>query len=261
MFHPSYRPPSRKQQPGFASEQDRRDFAGAFSTGADKYDAVRPGYPAQIHDLLAGYGRVVDIGAGTGKFIAKCQAPERFACDPSAQMVAALRSRLSIPVWRATAEHTALCDAAVDAAVCAQAWHWVDVPAACTELGRVIKEDGVVLLVWNTIDVEADPWVLRLTRIMHSGDVLRSGFLPQVAPPWEISTTTRCRWHHQLTPDQLHLLMHTRSYWLRANPATRQRMTDNLNWYLFEHLGFSAQQPVELPYRTDAFVLRRGASH
>ena len=34
-------------------------------------------------------------------------------------------------------------------------------------------------------------------------------------------------------------------------------MTANLDWYLYEHLGFAPGQPVELPYRTDAFVLER----
>ena len=51
--------------------------------------------------------------------------------------------------------------------------------------------------------------------------------------------------------------MHTRSYWLRNNEAIHERMTHNLNWYLYEHMGFSAGQKLHIPYRTDAFVLVR----
>lgn len=258
---PSYRPPSEKEAPVFADSAHRARSAGAFATGADAYDDVRPGYPAAVAELLAGASTVLDVGAGTGKLTADLTAAGRtvVACDPSPDMCRVLRSKLGVPVWRATAEATALADASLEAVASAQTWHWVDVPAASAELARVVKPGGALLLVWNTLDVHADPWVLRLARIMHSGDIHKEGFYPTVDAPWQLTAERRLSWAHTLTPEQLHVLMHTRSYWLRNGDAIHERMTHNLNWYLFEHMGFAPGQPLEIPYRTDAFLYRRSA--
>ncbi|QPK80153.1 class I SAM-dependent methyltransferase [Corynebacterium lizhenjunii] len=255
--YPAYRRPSRRQEPRFSTPSQRLAGAAAFEQGADEYDDIRPGYPLEVADLLRGAQRVVDIGAGTGKFTRTVHAPQVLALDPSQQMCRQLRESVDAPVWQATAEATGLADNSVDAATCAQAWHWVDVEAACTELDRIIRPGGHVLLVWNTIDVEAAPWVLRLSRIMHSGDVHARGFVPRIAGPWRGHRELRLQWEHQLTPPQLHSLMHTRAYWLRNGSSVRQRMTQNLDWYLYEHLGHSPDEELAIPYRTDAFLLAR----
>lgn len=255
--YPSYRPPSRRQAPRFQTAQHRAAAAQAFRDGADLYDGIRPGYPAFIGQLAPGKV-AVDIGAGTGKLTLNLPHDLVFACDPSPDMTRVLKSR-GVACFRGTAEHLALADTSVDAAFCAQAWHWVDAQAACQELDRVLRPDGAAVLVWNTIDVHSDPWVLRLTRIMHSGDIQRPDFKPEVFKPWKIAEEHHEYWNQILTVEQLHTLMHSRSYWLRANEKTRQRMTGNLDWYLFEHMGFQPAQKIELPYRTDAFLLSRYA--
>ncbi|APT92565.1 SAM-dependent methyltransferase [Corynebacterium phocae] len=254
---PHYRRPSAKDAPSFTSHLARTDAAQAFSQGAETYQDVRPGYPDEVAALLAGFPSVVDIGAGTGKFTEALGNHTVYALDPSADMCRVLRNKGGALVWRAKAEATALPAASVHAASCAQTWHWVDSPAACAELDRIIRPGGRVVLVWNTLDVTAHPWVLRLSRIMHSGDVQKEGFYPEVGAPWEITQELRLKWEDTTTPERLHQLMHTRSYWLRAKEKTQLRMTHNLNWYLFEHLGFAQGQHITLPYRTDAFVLER----
>lgn len=251
------RPASAKEAPEFLDAAHRHRSASAFRAGADVYDTVRPGYPDPVIDLVAGARTVVDVGAGTGKLTSRLIAAghEVLACDPSADMVRVL-ARLGVPVWRSTAEATALADASVDAVACAQTWHWVDAVAACGELDRVVRPGGRVVLVWNNLDV-SHPWILRLARIMHSGDIQRPGFLPQVHAPWRISSELRTGWIQHLRTGQVHRLMQTRSYWLRSSERVRRRMTDNLNWYLFERLGFHDGQLLPIPYRTDAFVLER----
>lgn len=251
------RPASAKDAPEFLDDVHRYRSASAFRTGAETYDSVRPGYPPEVVDLLADRRTVLDVGAGTGKLTRQLIAAghEVFASDPSADMVRVL-SRLGIPAWRATAEATALADAAVDAVTCAQTWHWVDAKAACLELDRVVRPGGQVLLVWNNLDV-SHPWILRLTRIMHSGDVHRPGFVPAVHAPWRISRELRTSWVQHLRTDQLFDLMASRSYWLRADERIRERMNRNLRWYLFERLGFQEGQLLPIAYRTDAFVLTR----
>lgn len=254
--YPSYRKASAQEGPTFRSVHQRRHAASAFVQGAKKYQDVRPSYPHEVAALIETAHTVLDVGAGTGKLTETLSNPEVFASDPSPDMARVL-NRLGIPCWRATAEDTALASASVDAITCAQTWHWVDVGRACAEFDRILRPGGRVMLVWNTLDVNADPWILRLARIMHSGDVQRPGFYPSLAAPWEVRKELRLTWEHTLTPEQLHQLMHTRSYWLRNSEKIHDRMTYNLNWYLFEHMGFHPGQELAIPYRTDAFVLAR----
>ncbi|AJK68804.1 class I SAM-dependent methyltransferase [Corynebacterium marinum] len=255
------RPASAKDAPEFLDDAHRYRSASAFRTGADTYDFVRPGYPDEVVDLVAGRRTVLDVGAGTGKLTSRLieSGHEVLASDPSPDMVRVL-ARLGVPVWRATAEVTSLADASVDAVTCAQAWHWVDAAAACRELDRVVRPGGRVVLVWNNLDV-SHPWILRLARIMHSGDIQRPGFLPEVHDPWRITFELRTGWVQHLRTGEVHQLMQTRSYWLRSPQKIRERMTRNLDWYLFERLGFQEGQLLPIPYRTDAFVLERSIPH
>lgn len=251
--------PSAKEAPAFRDDAARIRTAGAFATGAQLYDATRPSYPAPIPTLIDGASRVLDLGAGTGKLTALLDAPGRtlYATDPSEDMLTVLRSRVpAAHAFRATAESLPLAGDSLDAITCAQTWHWLDTAAASAEADRVLGQGGQLLLCWNTLDV-SHPWVLRLSRITHSGDVHREGFYPDVAKPWALSRELRLKWFEAVTTDDLFALSRTRSYWLRANDATRAKVTENLRWYLFERLGFDKDQPIPLPYRTDAFLYER----
>lgn len=256
---PRHFKPSGKENPGFADDAARTFTAGAFTSATEEYDDVRPSYPAEVAALIADADSLIDVGAGTGKLTSTLLRRGRsvWAVDPSMSMLEVLRSRYpEVPLWRATAEATALVDNAVDSYVSAQTWHWVDTTAASAEADRVVAPDGSLMLCWNTLDV-SHPWVLRLSRISHSGDVHREGFYPTVSAPWQLSRELRMRWYEAVTPERLFALARTRSYWLRANEKTRQKVTDNLSWYLYDRLGFDPGQPIPLPYRTDAFLYRR----
>jgi len=262
--HPDRRhfKPSGKEAPGFADAAARAFTAGAFTAGAADYDDVRPTYPPEVAALVSDAVSLIDVGAGTGKLTSTLLERGRgrrvWAVDPSISMLRVLRAAYPhVPVWRATAEATGLRDGVVDAYVSAQTWHWVDTDAASAEADRVVSPGGSLMLCWNTLDV-SHPWVLRLSRISHSGDVHREGFYPAVAAPWRLERELRTRWFQAVTPEDLFALARTRSYWLRANAATRQKVEANLSWYLYERLGFDRGQPVPLPYRTDAFLYRRG---
>ncbi|MCS4535038.1 class I SAM-dependent methyltransferase [Corynebacterium sp. HS2168-gen11] len=248
---------SGRDQPKFHSAVHRTNTAQAFTQGADTYQDIRPGYPDFVVDTLSATNTAIDIGAGTGKLTAALCASEKFtqitALDPSMDMLNILRTQLpKVHTLQATAEHTGLTQCQFETLTCAQSWHWVDPLAASAELARISTADAQFLLVWNTLDVSI-PWVHRLSRIMHSGDTLKPDFVPPIAKPWMIHTTIRDTWSQALVAQDLHRLAHTRSYWLRANEQSRQRLTKNLDWYLYEHLGLTAHSPVSLPYRVDAF--------
>lgn len=255
--------------PAFRDGSHRSRAAGAFGellsdADAARYDDVRPGYPPQVVSLLDDVSArdsrfvVADVGAGTGKLTAQlADAGHRVvAVEPGPEMLAAVgRTCPGVPRVRATAEATGLADGGVDAIACAQTWHWVDVPAASAEFARILRPGGMVLLTWNTLDVRV-PWVHRLSRIMHSGDVLAPGFVPEVADPLVIAGTRRLDWAQELDPEGIIALARTRSYWLRASQPTRDRVEENLRWYLLDHLGLAPDEAVALPYRCDSFVLR-----
>lgn len=262
---PTPPPVSRKHSPSFHSAAHREQAAQTYRETITAYHVVRPSYPADIIAEAVGSGHesLADVGCGTGKLseLLRVHAQRVVAIDPSYSMLEQLVSLH--PKWhdlhpvRATAEHTALRSGSIDAATCAQTWHWVDTTAASAEMARIIRPGGSLVLAWNTLDVEV-PWVHRLTRIMHSGDTLARGFYPTVDSPWRLDAEWRTTWNDHLQVEDLHTLMHTRSFWLRSNKTTRAKMTANLNWYLFEHLGFTPGSSVELPYRTDVFRYTQG---
>ena len=226
-------------------------------SGAD-YDAVRPTYPQWcVPWLLDGSAtrRVVEVGAGTGLFTRDLVTSGHrvIAVEPSVSMLEVLRKQ--VPgvehTLIGTGESTGL-EETVDAVVAAQAWHWVDPIEAGAEAARITHgaSDPVLGLVWNQLDVQV-PWVHRLARIMHAGDVHRDAqAAAQAGPLWRIEAVREDRWVQRLSVEQVFELTRTRAYWLRANQKTRQRVEGNLRWYLHEHLGFEPGERIELPYRT-----------
>lgn len=237
----------------------RARMADAFQEGGERYDLARPGYPRDSLDwLVDGAGEiddVLDVGAGTGKYTERLAARgwRVFAVDPSADMLAQLRFKLPhVETLTGTAEQTGLPDESMDLAVCAQAWHWCEPVAASTELARVLRPGGTLGLVWNQLDVRV-PWVLRLSRIMHAGDVHKPDFRPHVGPRFADLTAHDSAWAQPTTPEGLLELAKSRSYYLKANDAVRAKVINNLRWYLFEHLGHAPGEELALPYITQTW--------
>ena len=262
----------------------------------EHYDAVRPSYPeAAVDWVLEGLQApldVVDLGAGTGLFtrllagrpaaevrsvaaiepseamravlareVAHAQTPGRPAPRDGREAVRdegaeAVRTAGRVSALPGTAEATGLAEGSADVVVAAQAWHWVDVPAASAEAARVLRPGGRLAAVWNQLDTTV-PWVHRLTRIMHAGDVHAAA--PEqrrFAAPFGAEEHARWTWTDTATPEGLHALMASRSYWLRADERIRARMTANLDWYLHEHLRHAPGERIELPYVTVAWRTR-----
>jgi len=157
--------------------------AAGFAKSAAIYVKGRPDYPPEVEDWLRGdlalkKGKtVLDLGAGTGKFIPNLRATGAtiIAVEPVAAMLAQLiELNPGITATQGSAEHIPLTDASVDAVVCAQSFHWFARREALAEIHRVLKPGGVLGLIWNVRD-ESVPWVAALSEIMrpYEGDTPR----------------------------------------------------------------------------------------
>ncbi len=241
-------------------DERRRAYGDTFQQGGEHYDRIRPGYPDDAVDWLlpADARTAADLGAGTGKYTAALAARglKVVAVDPSADMLAQLQRNLpGVTTLVGTAEQTGIAGASMDVVTVAQAWHWTDPLRASTEAARILKPGGVLGLVWNQLDTGV-PWVHRLTRIMHAGDVLKPDFRPRIGPEFSGLEGHETRWQDPLGTLDVMELAKTRSYYLRANEATRTKVLANLDWYLHDHLGYSPGAPIGLPYLTHSWRAR-----
>lgn len=149
--------------------------ASGFGAAAEEYERSRPGYPKEAVDTLAGElgiaagRRVLELGGGTGKLTRMLGGTG--AGIVSVEPVEPMRRRFAeelprVPVLAAMAETLPFGEAAFDAAVAAQAFHWFDGPRALAELHRVLRPGGVLGLMWNIKD-ESVGWVAALTEIIE----------------------------------------------------------------------------------------------
>ncbi|MDN5634708.1 MAG: class I SAM-dependent methyltransferase [Brevibacterium sp.] len=228
----------------------------SFGNLAQLYDDVRPSYPDAAIDLVPMNwkdAQVCDLGAGTGVLsrLLLDRGSQVIAVDPDEAALAnnPARSLIGSPV------SSALPTGCADVVTVAQAWHWFDETRAAAEIARVLKPGGHLLILINQLDVRI-AWVLRLSRIMHAGDVYRPAYRPGPAG-FDLVDHALVDFTTPVTVDGIVDLARTRSYWLRSNEVTRARVESNLYDY------FSLDHPVagelDLPYLCLAYVLRSAA--
>ena len=188
-----------------------------FGEVADAYERGRPSYPVAIVDWLLSSrpDRVVDLGAGTGKFTRDLvgRVGEVVAVEPDAGMRAAMARVLpGVVALAGIAERIPLPDRSVDAVVAAQAWHWVDPAAAVPEVARILRPGGMLGLVWNDRD-EGDPWVATLSAVLEEfGTNPDSGYEPVVGLPFGPLERTEVRWTSHVSVDGVVDMIASRSY-------------------------------------------------
>lgn len=238
-------------------------------SAAHTYAQVRPTYPTEfLSDLVTSAARakqksisqvqVCDIGAGTGKLTAQLAATgaEMWAVEPAADMRAEFMRELpdfpSTQLLATTAERTELSTAAFDLLTYGQCWHWLTAPEASAEAARILRPGGQIAIFFNQLDVRQG-WVKRLSRIMRSGDVQRLDRPPQLELPGGETAFTALQLSYTvhiepMTIEQIFALGTTRASWLRSTPENRQRMRENLRWYLEDHLGHAAPGRIGIPY-------------
>ena len=241
---------------------DTAAHARSFGSAAAQYARARPGYPDDAVDFLvpAPARRVLDLGAGTGKFTASLVARglDVVAVEPSTRMLAQLRAALpGVEAHEGSAEATGLPDACVGAVVVAQAWHWVDQRRAVPEVARVLRPGGTLGLVWNVRDDSAD-WVRQLWSLAQLGreqEVHRPTDLTAPFGPVEHFETAHV---HRTDRAGILDLIASRSYVIVLPDDERAQLLAAVADLLEHHPALRGHEEVALPYRTHCARARRG---
>jgi len=130
-----------------------------FGATSEDYVRHRAGFPDSLYDRLAAYGigepgqSIVDLGTGTGS-LARGFARRGchvIAIDISEAMVQAARqlnaaAGVNVNYRVARAEKTGLPSSTFDVVTAGQSWYWFDHPLAETEVARILKRDGVLVI-------------------------------------------------------------------------------------------------------------------
>ena len=134
--------------------------AGRLDRWPEDYERGRPGWPAEVVDVadLPSAATVLDLGAGTGKLTRLLVAAfgRVLAVEPADAMRGLLvKLCRQAEALAGSAEQIPLPDGSVDAVFVAQAFHTFDDERALSEIARVLRPGGALVLMWN---VPAGPW-------------------------------------------------------------------------------------------------------
>ncbi len=140
-----------------------------FTDRVASYVKARPGYPADIVDLLrnncglTNSSVVADIGCGTGMLSRMlCEhAHTVYGVEPNDAMRAAAQEFLAgvqnFVAVNGAAENTGLPATSMDLITVAQAFHWFDQKEARHEFMRILKPNGFTALIWNDRKTSGSP--------------------------------------------------------------------------------------------------------
>lgn len=246
--------------------------ARGFSVAVASYARGRPDYPAEAlawlrEDIKLGPGKIVlEVGAGTGKFIPVLRqtGARVLALEPVEEMRQQLAATQDdISVMAGTAASIPLPDGAVDAVVCAQAFHWFATRAALEEFRRVLAPGGMLGLIWNVRD-ETVPWVAALSEItdpLEGGTPrYRSGAWRQVFPAEGFNFVGERRVAHaHIGPAEDVIIRRTLSVsFIAAQPeAVRREVEANVRALIDRTPALAGHKEIAFPYETRMFTYHK----
>jgi len=157
-----------------------KDPTRRFSSRVADYARSRPGYPAEVIELLHSEcgltpdSVVADLASGTGIFARMLleNGTRVFGVEPNPEMRRAGEEFLAeyprfISV-AGTAESSTLPERSVDIITAAQAAHWFDPLKARREFVRVLKPGGWLVLLWNERRAGATPLMRAYEQLLQT---------------------------------------------------------------------------------------------
>lgn len=244
-----------------------------FSSAAELYQQVRPDYPQEVvnwlkEDLeLNAHSNVVDLGAGTGKFLSylKQITPHITAVEPVTEMLEQLKIvHPEVQTIQAKSDQIPLNSASIDAVLCAQSFHWFSNIETLNEIHQILKPNGHLGLIWNQRDEQVD-WVKALTNVLlpiekdtpryHSGQwkqVFENQFLFQLE-------STQVFSHVQAgTVENVVSKRLLSTSFIAAMPENEQlKLKQQFEQIIFEYTGKQPQDEIDFPYVTYAYNFKK----
>lgn len=149
-----------------------------FTDRVENYIKYRPTYPMEVIEYLKSEGILrsdsvtADIGSGTGisaeLFLKNGNIV--YGVEPNNEMRSAaerlLKDFTGFYSINGTAEETSLPGKSIDLIICAQAFHWFDIPKTRTEFNRILKPEGRICLMWNERKLDATPFLIDYEKLL-----------------------------------------------------------------------------------------------
>ena len=244
-----------------------------FSSAAELYQQARPNYPTEIITWLQDELQlhpdsiVVDLGAGTGKFLPYLQqvTSHTIAVEPIAEMLEQLqRAHPEVQALQASSDHIPLPSESVDAVVFAQSFHWFATIDSLNEIYHILKPQGHLGLVWNQRDEDVI-WVKALADLLAplEGDTPRypSGAWKQAFEHqflFRLNSVKLFSQLHKGTVEEVVCQRLLSTSFIAALPAVQQlKLQQQFEQIIFQHTGKSPQDQIEFPYVTYAYDFRK----
>jgi SAM-dependent methyltransferase len=234
-----------------------------FGQEAERYDRCRPRYPDVVIDALLGPEpsrlKVLDVGCGTG--IAARPMAERGAKVLGVELaprMAEVAHRHGIDVEIGAFEEWDAAGRRFDRVTSAQAWHWLDMPAATAKAASLLLPNGILGLIWSggahpddladaleeVYSTVVPPGTHRLFRgyAAHRSTDVRSDLdsvLPAIAavPEFDAPTEEWFPWTQHYHRDEWLELLRTSSEYAALEPNLRHRLLDSIGTAIDDYGG------------------------
>ena len=245
-----------------------------FSSAAALYQQVRPNYPQAIvtwlqQDVqLASDAKVMDLGAGTGKFIDYLSqvSPQILAVEPVSAMLDQLRQQHpQVETLQAQSDAlTQLPAQQFDAVLCAQSFHWFATLDSLKSIHHVLKAGAALCLIWNQRDERVD-WVKALAALLaqYEADTPRfhnDAWLQVFEQQALFQHVELQRFEHQQqgrVEDVVSKRLLSTSFIAAMPEAQQHALKAQFEQIVLEYTGKGPQDQIVFPYVTYAFHYRK----
>ncbi len=135
-----------------------------FDKVSEVYENVRPDYPIDLIEKiiefsnLPKHGKILEIGAGSGKATLPFAKYDITAIEPSENLIKIAKDKTAefsnVKYLKSTFEDISIPENHFDLLISGTAFHWVDPRVGYEKAGKVLKQNGSLALFWNKHNYE-----------------------------------------------------------------------------------------------------------